>query len=122
MSEEKKNKIFWLVFFLAIVVSIVLTYIRIFVRLDYMLLKEVSCNPDTESCFSYSPEELCVDSEEENCLENKETEYYKIIHKKAANVPVCDGEDGQECEELVCVEWESEDECYYEYNEQDQDE
>lgn len=117
MSEEKKNKIFWLIFSLSIVASVIFTYVRVYVKLDYMLLKEVSCNPETESCFSYSPEELCDGSEEEGCLENTETEYYKIIHKKAANVKECVPTDTEECE-LYCEEGESEEECYYDYNEQ----
>jgi hypothetical protein len=117
MSEETKNKIFWWVFAFAIIASIVFTYIRVFVHMDYMLVKEVSCDPETELCFVYTAEELCEESEEENCLETTESEYYKIIYKKAANVPECSPYGEEECPELSCAENEPEEECYYEFNE-----
>jgi hypothetical protein len=119
MSEKTKNKIFWLVFIFFILGSIVFTFVKIFINLDYKLVAEVSCNPETESCFIYTPEELC-EGEGSECLLNIQAKYYKIIYKKALNIPVCniDISDGG-CPEFVCEQGESDRECYYEYNEQE---
>jgi hypothetical protein len=117
MSESKKNKIFWTILILLIVGSVFATYLRIFVYKDYMLVKEVSCDPSYESCLVYTAEDLCVESEDADCVQNTEAEYYKIIHKKAAHVADCDPEtlaEGESCPELVCEE--GEEGCYYEGN------
>ncbi len=118
MSEKTKNKIFWSVFVILILYAVVATYMRVYVNKDYLISNEVSCDPSIEACFVYTPEELCDGSEEENCVENTEPEYYKIIYKKAANIPFCEYNPdlGESCPELTCVEGESEEECYYEYN------
>lgn len=120
MSEQTKNRIFWGVLVLMIVYAIGATYVRVFVKMDYLMMNEVSCDPAIESCFVYTPEDLCVDSEEVDCVENTEPEYYKIIYKKAANIPFCEynSEAGESCPELTCVAGESEAECYYEYCEE----
>jgi hypothetical protein len=120
MTESNKNKIFWTIFALLIITSIFFTYMRIFVNKDYMLVKEVDCNSETESCFVHTPEDLCFESEDFDCVTKTEPEYYKIIYKKAANVPACNPntlEEGEECPELVCEVGEVEEECYYEYDE-----
>lgn len=117
MSEEKKNKIFWFLFLFLILGFIITIYIRIFVLKDYMIVAEVSCDPKAESCFIYSPEELCAESEEYDCIKNTEPEYYKVINKKAANIEECSQSDLSEeesCSELTCEE--GEEDCYYEYN------
>lgn len=125
MTESAKNKIFWCVFALLILGSIFFTYLRVFVNKDYLLVKEVDCDPEAESCFVYTPEELCVGDEDPECVSNTEAEYYKIIYKKAANVLVCEPDtlgEGEECPELMCGEGETEEECYYEYNEEENEE
>ncbi len=118
MSEQTKNKIFWITLVVLILISIILTYIRIFIKKDYMIMSEVSCDSSVESCFVHTPEELCEESEDFSCVENTEEVFYKIIYKKASNIEYCnpsDLEEGEECPELECVEGESEEECYYEY-------
>jgi len=123
MSETIKNKIFWWVFALSIVASVAFTYVRIFVNRDYILVKEVACDQNTEKCFVRTPEEACIDltdeAETEDCLKNTETEYYKIINKKAANVPDCDTTklaENESCPDLSCAPNEPINECWYEYS------
>lgn len=117
MNEERKNKIFWAVFILLIFFVVANTYVRIFLQKDYMLLMEVPCDPDLESCFVHTPADLCEDSVDQNCLQNTESEYYKIIHKKAATVPnYCEQNSESLCAELLCSDSDPEEDCYYELN------
>jgi len=125
MTESKKNKIFWTIFALLIIVSIFFMYMRVFVNKDYMLVQEVSCDSTTDSCFVHTPEDLCLESEDFDCVSKTEAEYYKVIYKKAANVPVCNPStlaEGENCPELMCEDEEADEECYYEYNEEENEE
>lgn len=122
MSEDKKNKIFWIVFTLLVMGPVLMMYFKVFVYRDYVLVKEVACDPTSESCFVYTPEDLCAESEESDCLSNTVEEYYKIIHKNASQVESCNPstlEEGDSCPELVCEP--GEEDCYYEYNEDVED-
>lgn len=121
MTEKRKNTIFWTVLILLIIYAIGATYVRVFVKMDYLMMNEVSCDPQTESCFAYSIEELCEWSDDPNCLEEAEPWVYKIIYKKAGNIPFCEynPELGESCPEIFCEIGEPEDECYYEYCEED---
>lgn len=117
MSDEKKNRIFWVVFILLIIFVVADTYVRIFLQKDYMLLIEVQCNPELESCFAHTPADLCKDSDDQNCIQNTESEYYKILHKKAATVPnYCERNSEGVCVELYCSDSDSVEDCYYEFN------
>jgi hypothetical protein len=122
MTEQNKNRIFWGVLILMIMYAIVATYIRVYVKMDYLMMNEVSCNPASESCFVYTPEEACADleSEDPNCVAETEPWIYKIIYKKAANISFCEynPELGESCPELTCEPGEPTDECYYEYCEE----
>lgn len=63
-----------------------------------MVVAHTSCEPTEESCFVWK-----CDPATETCSENptENIEYYKIIHKSAANITVC--APGGTCgEELVC--------------------
>ncbi len=98
---DKKSKIFFLVFFLLIAGSVAVTYWRIVVERDYLVLAETSCDPETEACFVYE-----CDPEAEECTGDPEedTSYYAKIKKKAFNFPDC-GEEG--CEDPICEEGEA---------------
>jgi hypothetical protein len=120
LSEQTKNKIFWVVLILMIVYAVVATYIRVFVQMDYLMKNEVSCDPASESCFVYTAEDACAESTDPDCLSSTEDWIYKYIYKKAANIPFCEynPELGESCPELMCEPGEPEDECYYEYCEE----
>ena len=98
---DKKSKIFFAVFALMIAGSVAVTYWRIVVKRNYLVLAETACDPETETCFVYE-----CDPEEGECTGDPEedTSYYAKIKKKAFNFPEC--ENG-ECPDPVCEEGES---------------
>ena len=109
MSESAKNKIFFTVFFLLLIASISFTYYRIFVKENFLIVNEVSCDPSIEiGCF-ISEEKVCDDKLDESTC-SIDTWYFKKITKFAYNIPDCTGE---ECEELACLD--NEEGCEYTY-------
>jgi hypothetical protein len=117
MTEKTKNRIFWGILIAMILYAVTATYIRVFIKMDYLMMNEVSCDPFTESCYVYSAEETCEESDDPNCILNTEDWVYKIIYKKAANIPFCEynPDIGESCPELTCEPGEPENECYFEY-------
>lgn len=101
---DKKTKIFFLVFFLALALSVLATYYRIVIARDYMIAGQADCDPAVENCFIYE-----CDPEVEECTGDPEEDvwYYKKVNRKAANIPLCDPSD-ESCEALVCSEDEEE--------------
>ncbi len=115
---DKKSKIFFAVFALMIAASVAVTYWRIVVKRDYLVLAETVCDPETENCFVYE-----CDPETEECTGDPEEDisYYAKIKKKAFNFPECENgecpdpvcEEGEkDCELILCTEdnaeeWES---------------
>jgi len=66
---------------------------------DYIIEAEAPCDPYSESCFVY----VCDPEAGEECTGDPEedTSYYKVIHRNAKNIPLCDPND-EDCEALVC--------------------
>lgn len=120
MKDVKKNnwpnRIFFIVFGLLLIGSVAFTYFRIVVKRDYMISAETDCDPYAEECFIYE-----CDPNTEECTGDPEedTWYYKIIKRKAYNIPLCDPND-ESCEALVCPE--EEEECSYELCEEGNEE
>jgi hypothetical protein len=103
-ENKKPNVIFLVIFGLLILGSVAFTYYRIMVKRDYLISAEAGCDPTSEKCFVY----VCdpkVDGD--TCTGNPEedTSYYKIIKRKAFNIPSCDPND-ENCEALICPEGE----------------
>lgn len=109
---DRKSKILLGVFSLAIILSIGATYWRIMVKRDFVVEMQVDCDPASEVCFVGE-----CDPEVEQCTGDPEqdTYYYKMLSKKAANMPSCDLETGEcptpkcemgeeDCEETLCSE------------------
>ena len=103
---DKKNKIFFIIFFLLIAVSVGVTYYRIMIKKDYIISAQADCDPYTEKCFIWEcdPESTV---EGEACTGDPESDvwYYQIIKRKAYNIPLCNPSD-ENCEALVCPEGE----------------
>ena len=96
---DKKSKILFLVFFLVLAGSIFLTYYRYMVVKDYIIETQVSCDPMVESCFIY----VCDPENGEECTGDLEqdTSYYKLLHRNAKNIPLCDPAEA-DCPVAVC--------------------
>lgn len=96
---DKKSKILFLVFFLVLAGSIFLTYYRYMVVKDYVIETQVSCDPMVESCFIY----VCDPENDEECTGDLEqdTSYYKLLHRNAKNMPLCDPAEA-DCPVAVC--------------------
>jgi hypothetical protein len=103
---DNKNKIFLIVFFLLIVGSIGATYYRTMIKKDYLISAQTDCDPYTEKCFIWECDPAST-VEGEACTGDLESDiwYYKIIQRKAFNIPLCDPND-ENCEALVCPEGE----------------
>lgn len=111
-ESNKSNIIFFIIFGLLILGSVAFTYYRIMIQKDYLISAEAECDPTVEECFIWEcdPEsteegEACTGDEEEDIW------YYKIIKRKAFNIPLCDPND-ENCEALICSEGEKD--CSYE--------
>jgi len=91
-NEQKKlnikSKIFYIIFFLLIVISIGLTFVRYVVLKNYQILAETSCNPQTEKCFV----KTCDPADDSTCSVNEadRTTYYKLISKNASSIYACE--------------------------------
>ena len=122
MTPHAKNKLFWILFGCAILVAIVVTYAKTLVAEDYFVFQQIACDPSSESCFIESVEDQCAESEDPGCALAAEDYIYKIVLKKASTIPACISVEGEEdsCEEpLSCGPEDSEEDCYYEFCEED---
>lgn len=81
-------------FLLLIFGSVAFTYYKIMVKKNYLISMEINCDPYEEKCFVYkcnpAQEECAGDSEEDSW-------YYKIINKKAFNIPNCNPDKDENC-------------------------
>lgn len=102
---DKKSKIFILVFFLIIVVSVGITYWRIMVKRDYIVEAQTDCDPYSEACFVWKCDPNST-VEDEACTgaPEKDIWYYKIVRRNAGRIPLCDPNTDENCQALVCGE------------------
>lgn len=100
---DKKNKIFFLVFFLLLFGSVAFTYYRIIIRKDYVVEAQVDCDPASEACFVW---ECDPDStvEGEACTGDSEADiwYYKLTKRNASMVPLCNPDEDETCDPWTC--------------------
>ncbi len=95
---DKRSKIFFVVFSILVMASFLAVYYRVFVQKNYFIETEASCDPTQEMCFVHECDPLV-----EECSENPEenTSYYKLLHRNAKNIPLCNpAEEG--CSALEC--------------------
>lgn len=102
ITLDKKSKILFVIIGLLIVGSVAVTFWRYMVKRDYIVQAQTDCDPETETCFVWEcdPESTV---EGEACIGDEESDiwYYKIVHRNAKNIPLCDPND-EECTALVC--------------------
>lgn len=100
---DKKSKVLYSIFFTIVITSIGITFVKYFVLKDYEIRMNIPCNPQNESCFVYECEDGEMDCEENG--EGVMVQYYKVLQKKAYNLPSC-MKDPDSCENrtLVCAE------------------
>lgn len=100
---DRKSKILLAVFVLLILGAVGATYYRIFIKKDYVISAEIDCDPLEENCYLWEcdpevdGEDVCTGDPEDDIW------YYKILNRKAYNIPLCDPND-EDCEALVCPE------------------
>lgn len=85
-KEEKENKIFFIIFFVLIFISIGYTFYKIVILKDYQIVSQVSCDPSIEKCFI----SRCDPLADNTCSASSTMSYYKKISKKAANIYACE--------------------------------
>lgn len=105
---DKKSKVLYRIFFTIVVASIGITFVKYFVLKDYEIHINIPCNPRNESCFVYECEDGEVDCEENS--EGAMVQYYKVLQKKAYNLPSC-MKDSVSCEDVVLTCAENEESC-----------
>jgi hypothetical protein len=99
---DKKSKILIIAILILIAGSVAVTYWRIMIKKDYIISAQADCDPTIEKCFVWNCDPNATD-ESEKCTGDaeKDTWYYKIIKRKAANIPLCDPKD-ENCTALTC--------------------
>ncbi|MBA4318329.1 MAG: hypothetical protein C0412_08005 [Flavobacterium sp.] len=109
---EKKSKIFFIVFFAIVFLTIGISFYKFYILKDYYITAEADCDPEKEKCFIYE----CDPAVDTECPENADERlsYYKLIEKKAYSIPLCDASDpnclplscqaGEDCQEIFCDE------------------
>ena len=109
---DKKSKIFFSVFFIAVLIVTAVSFYKFYILKDYYIKLEAACDPTAEKCFVYE----CDPADDAECPANAEERlsYYKMIEKKASALPLCDPNDascpvlachaGEDCKETLCDE------------------
>ena len=102
---DKKSRILLIAFFLLVIGTVVFTYWRIFIQKNYIISNQEDCDPYSEKCFIWECDPNST-VEGEKCTGDAEmdTWYYKIIQRKAYNVPSCNPEEDENCQLFVCEE------------------
>ena len=98
---HRSSKAFFIIFFSIIFIVIAVSFCKYFIFKDYYIKAEVPCNPEQENCFMVECDPI-IDSE---CPENtsERVSYYKIVEKKAHDIPLCDS-DFPDCLPFICQE------------------
>lgn len=96
---DKKTKIFFAAFFALIAIVITITFCKYFILKDYYIQAQADCDPTTEKCFIST----CDPATDDTCSSDpaQQTTYYKLVTKKAYNIPLCDPND-ENCKALEC--------------------
>ncbi|MDD5750164.1 MAG: hypothetical protein PHU56_00735 [Candidatus Pacebacteria bacterium] len=95
----RKSKIFFIVFFFLVLAGVGVSFCKYFVLKDYYIRAEVECDPRMENCFMAE----CDPLSDDECPESPDERisYYKIVEKKAYDIPLCDS-DSPDCQPFTC--------------------
>ncbi len=87
---DKKSRILFLVFFIVLAGSVLATYYKYIVIRDYIIEAQINCDQTMEACFI----SVCDPDNGEECAGNLQEDitYFKILHRNAKNIPICDPE------------------------------
>lgn len=101
---DGKSKILFAVLTLFIIGSAIFTFYKYIVKRDYIIQAATDCDPESEACFVWEcdPESM-VEGEACTGVPDNDIWYYKLIERKAYNIPDCDPDD-EDCDALVCEE------------------
>lgn len=105
---DKNSRIVVGIIVVALVLSVGVTFWRIFIARDYAISFDVACDPASERCFV----KTCTPDDPANnpCLDEKASvEYSKTLQMDAHLIPACD-ETNDNCSRLSCT-GQSTDEC-----------
>lgn len=130
VKMDGKSKALFLILVLLVLGSAVFTYYKYIVKRDYVIQAATDCDPEFEACFVWEcdPESM-VEGEACTGVPDNDIWYYKLIERKAYNIPDCPaspaggdpndedcnalvcGEDEPDCQEILCdsenvPEWE----------------
>ena len=95
---SKKSKVFFSALFLVAVMTLFLVYQKYIVDRDYLAFVKSECNPETSACFVSE-----CDFESDPRCEGEKTRYYKVVVKKAYNLPPLDcGRKEEGCRVFYC--------------------
>jgi hypothetical protein len=99
---DKKNKIFFTVFFGLIAVVVAVTFVKYFILKSYYIQTEGDCDPTVEKCFIWECDPEATE-EGEKCTGDPETDtwYYQKVKKLANEIAPCDPND-ETCDALLC--------------------
>ena len=100
LAIDRKSTILLSVFILLVVISVGLSFYKYFILRDYTIQSQVDCDPYSEACFIYR-----CDSTVEECSGDPvaDTWYYKLVDRKAKNLPSCNPEE-EGCDVVTCGE------------------
>lgn len=102
---DKKTKVVLIGFSVLAMLFILASYWKYFLQRDYIVIAELPCDPENESCFVHE-----CDPSGEEC--DSLVDYYKFIEAKAYALPLCDPnlgclfedcrEDTEDCRIIKC--------------------
>ena len=103
---DKKSAIFLTVFVSLIVISVGITFVRIYIQKDYIIQNQIDCDPTVDACFIWECDPESTE-EGEACTGDPEMDiwYYAVAQRKAYMIPDCDPND-ENCLPFECLEGE----------------
>ncbi|HOW60794.1 MAG TPA: hypothetical protein P5548_00230 [Candidatus Moranbacteria bacterium] len=103
---DKKSAIFLATFISLIIISVWVTFIRIYVQKDYIIQNQIDCDPTVDACFIWECDPESTE-EGEACTGDPEMDiwYYAVAQRKANMIPECDPDD-ENCLPFECLEGE----------------